>query len=74
MAAAEGGSRSLPGVSRSIRFPAVPIKSARLRIQMNAGHRREHIDHLVDVLERNQHLAEPARSFVAAGGNMAAGA
>ena len=52
----------------SIRFPAVPIKSARLRIQMNAGHRRKDIDHLVDVLKRHQHLAEPARSFIAAGG------
>ena len=50
-----------------IRFPAVPLNSARLRIQMNAGHRREDIDHLVDILQRNQHLAEPARRFVAAG-------
>jgi 8-amino-7-oxononanoate synthase len=58
----------------SIRFPAVPIKSARLRIQLNAGHRREHIDHLVDVLERHQHLAAPPRSFVAANGTMAANA
>ncbi len=49
-----------------IRFPAVPLKSARLRIQMNAGHRREDIDHLLDVLERNQHLAEPERRLVAA--------
>jgi 8-amino-7-oxononanoate synthase len=58
----------------SIRFPAVPIKSARLRVQLNAGHRREHIDHLVDVLERHQHLAAPPRSFVAANGTMAANA
>jgi glycine C-acetyltransferase len=58
----------------SIRFPAVPIKSARLRIQLNAGHRREHIDHLVDVLERHQHLAAPPRSFVAANGAVAANA
>jgi glycine C-acetyltransferase len=43
----------------AIRFPAVPVKSARLRIQMNAGHRRADIDHLVDVLRRHQHLAEP---------------
>ena len=55
----------------SIRFPAVPIKSARLRIQMNAGHRRADIDHLVDVLRRHQHLAEPARSRVAFGGRAA---
>ncbi len=58
----------------AIRFPAVPIKSARLRIQLNAGHRREHIDHLVDILQRHQHLAEPPRSSVAANGNMAADA
>ena len=58
----------------SIRFPAVPIKSSRLRIQLNAGHRREDIDHLVDVLKRHQHLAEPARRFVAVGGDHAAAA
>jgi glycine C-acetyltransferase len=50
----------------AIRFPAVPLNSARLRIQMNAGHRREDIDHLLEVLRRNQHLAEPARRLVAA--------
>src|SRR5882724_10605098 len=55
-----------------IRFPAVPIKSARLRIQMNAGHRREDIDHLVEVLRRNQHLAEPTRRLVPASSNWAA--
>ena len=52
----------------AIRFPAVSIKSARLRIQMNAGHRHEDIDRLVDVLKRHQHLTEPPRSFVAANG------
>jgi glycine C-acetyltransferase len=50
----------------AIRFPAVPLNSARLRIQMNAGHRRQDIDHLLDVLRRHQHLAEPTRRFVAA--------
>jgi glycine C-acetyltransferase len=53
----------------AIRFPAVPMNSARLRIQMNAGHRREDIDHLLDVLKRHQHLAESNRRFVAAGAN-----
>jgi 8-amino-7-oxononanoate synthase len=50
----------------AIRFPAVPLQSARIRIQLNAGHRREHIDHLVEVLKRHQHLAEPTPRFVAA--------
>jgi glycine C-acetyltransferase len=58
----------------AIRFPAVSLKSARLRIQLNAGHRREDIDRLVDILERHQHLAAPQRSFVSAHGNMAANA
>jgi 8-amino-7-oxononanoate synthase len=49
----------------AIRFPAVPIKSARLRIQLNAGHRREDIDRLVEVLKLNAHIAAPRR-FVAA--------
>jgi glycine C-acetyltransferase len=58
----------------AIRFPAVSLKSARLRIQLNAGHRREDIDLLVDILERHQHLAAPKRSFVSAHGSMAANA
>src|SRR5580700_9677869 len=48
----------------AITFPAVPMKSARLRIQLNAGHRTEDIDHLVGVLKQHQHLAEPARHVV----------
>jgi 8-amino-7-oxononanoate synthase len=60
----------------AIKFPAVPLNSARLRIQMNAGHRREDIDHLVEALGRHQHLAEPtSRAVVAnvhAGGRSAA--
>ena len=50
----------------SIRFPAVPLNSARLRIQMNAGHSRADIDHLLDILKRHQHLAEPSGRVVAA--------
>ncbi|MBV8835317.1 MAG: aminotransferase class I/II-fold pyridoxal phosphate-dependent enzyme [Alphaproteobacteria bacterium] len=45
----------------AIGFPAVSLKSGRLRIQMNAGHRREDIDRLVDIMQRNPHLAAPAR-------------
>jgi glycine C-acetyltransferase len=50
----------------AIRFPAVSINSARLRIQLNAGHRREDIDRLVEILKAYQHLLEPDRRFVAA--------
>lgn len=56
----------------AIKFPAVPVNSARLRIQLNAGHRHEDIDHLIDLLKRHQHLAEPARRSVAAGSNRTA--
>jgi glycine C-acetyltransferase len=55
-----------------IKFPAVAPKSARLRIQMNAGHSRQDIDHLVDVLARHQHLAAPDRAAVAAKGKRVA--
>jgi glycine C-acetyltransferase len=55
----------------AIRFPAVPLNSSRLRIQMNAGHSRADIDHLVDVLRRHQHLAEPGGRAVA--GNVQVG-
>jgi 8-amino-7-oxononanoate synthase len=50
----------------AIKFPAVPLNSARLRIQMNGGHSRADIDHLIDILNRNQHLAEPGGRLVAA--------
>ncbi len=49
----------------AVRFPAVPLNSARLRIQMNAGHSVADIDHLIDVLRRHQHLAEPSGRTVA---------
>jgi hypothetical protein len=45
----------------AVTFPAVPMNSARIRIQLNAAHRRADIDHLVEVLKRHQRLAEPAR-------------
>ena len=32
---------------------------------MNAGHSRDDIDHLVDVLEANQHLAGSDKRFAA---------
>jgi glycine C-acetyltransferase len=40
----------------AVKFPAVPIGKSRLRVQLNAGHTRAQIDHLVDVLEANQDL------------------
>jgi glycine C-acetyltransferase len=58
----------------AITFPAVPMKSARLRIQLNAGHRPEDIDHLVEVLKQHQHLAEPARHVVTTNGSWSSAA
>jgi hypothetical protein len=48
----------------AIKFPAVPIHKSRLRVQLNAGHTRAHIDHLVDVLDANQHLVEDRKCRV----------
>lgn len=39
----------------AVKFPAVPLKQARLRFIMNANHTREQIDRLVDVLDACQH-------------------
>jgi 7-keto-8-aminopelargonate synthetase-like enzyme len=53
----------------AVTFPAVPMRSARIRIQLNAGHRREDIDHLVEVLKRYERLAKPARKFMPVSGD-----
>lgn len=42
----------------AVKFPAVPANKARLRIQLNAGHTRAQIDHLVEVLAHCQGLLE----------------
>jgi len=40
----------------AVKFPAVGIRKARLRVMLNAGHTRAQIDTLVGVLEENQGL------------------
>jgi hypothetical protein len=45
------------------------MKSARIRIQLNTGHRRADIDHLVEVLKRHQRLAKPTRKSVPVNGD-----
>jgi 8-amino-7-oxononanoate synthase len=52
----------------SVKFPAVPMGKARLRIQLNAGHSWKQIDNLVEVLDANQHLvggSKPRRDKLA---------
>jgi glycine C-acetyltransferase len=39
-----------------VKYPAVPAQRARLRIQLNAGHTRAQIDHLVAILAAHQGL------------------
>ncbi|WP_426420213.1 hypothetical protein [Bradyrhizobium genosp. A] len=41
----------------AVRFPAVPLGKARLRIQLNAGHTSHDIDQLIDTLRAHQHRA-----------------
>ncbi len=41
----------------AVRFPAVPLRKARLRVQLNAGHTRGDIDRLIDTLRAHQHHA-----------------
>ena len=40
----------------AVKFPAVGLHKSRLRVQLNAGHTRAQIDHLVDILEDNQEM------------------
>ena len=42
----------------AVRFPAVPLRKARLRIQLNAGHTKQDIDLLVDTLRAHQHCVD----------------
>jgi hypothetical protein len=46
----------------AVKFPAVPMHKARLRVQLNAGHTRAQIDHLVDILTENQDLVGGEKS------------
>jgi hypothetical protein len=45
-----------------VKFPAVPVNKARLRVQLNAGHTRSQIDDLVDILDVHQDLIGADRS------------
>lgn len=45
-----------------IKFPAVPLGAARIRIQLNAAHTKSHIDALIDALECNQNLLQGGSS------------
>jgi 8-amino-7-oxononanoate synthase len=42
----------------AVKFPAVQMGKARLRVQLNAGHTSRQIDHLIEVLGKNQRLVE----------------
>jgi 7-keto-8-aminopelargonate synthetase-like enzyme len=44
----------------AIQFPAVPLGSARIRIQLNANHTHEQIDHLIDALADNAQSVDQA--------------
>jgi glycine C-acetyltransferase len=48
----------------AVRFPAVPLRRARLRIQLNAGHTRRDIDRLIDTLRAQQHGADSALASI----------
>jgi glycine C-acetyltransferase len=42
----------------AVRFPAVPLHRARLRVQLNAGHSSQDIDRLIDALRTQQHCVD----------------
>ncbi len=42
----------------AVRFPAVPLHRARLRVQLNAGHSSQDIDRLIDTLRTQQHCVD----------------
>ena len=43
----------------AVRFPAVPLRRARLRVQLNAEHSSQDIDRLIDTLRTQQQNAQP---------------
>jgi hypothetical protein len=68
LATTTGQSARAPICAKDYRRDQVPVRPSTQRgfDQMNAGHCREDIDHLLDILRRHQHLAEPTRRLVAA--------
>lgn len=46
----------------SVKFPAVGLHKARLRVQLNAAHTRAQIDHLVGVLAEHQDMADATKA------------
>ena len=42
----------------AVRFPAVPLHRARLRVQLNAGHSSQDIDRFIDTLRTQQHCVD----------------
>lgn len=59
--AADAIAQSLYGANihvDAVRFPAVPLRKARLRIQLNAGHTRQDIDLLINTLQALQNMAD----------------
>jgi len=44
----------------AVRFPAVPLRKARLRVQLNAGHSSQDIDGLINILRAHQDRVDTA--------------